>query len=263
MDPAAELMDFDLATVEKLPVIARLLAEGGAPAEPCLDIGVGTGTTTRRLFAGRRTIALDAWRPNLAPLPADELWRVQASGDRLPLADGSIGTILCSEVLEHVEDDVSLMREMARVLKPGGVAVITVPSMYYGFDSYLHLVGIQTVHDFPGPERHVRPGYTEEQLGEMAHRSGLEVTRVEYVFGPCTKLAMEAVSLAHIVYQRAVHGRRSWSWADVAEPSVASGAAFGVYRRLFPILRALGSLDRLLPTRGGFGLAMQARKPAR
>jgi SAM-dependent methyltransferase len=43
------------------------------------------------------------------------------------LPDGSFDAILCSHVLEHVEDDAAAMRELRRVLKPGGWAIVMVP----------------------------------------------------------------------------------------------------------------------------------------
>jgi SAM-dependent methyltransferase len=45
----------------------------------------------------------------------------------MKLADGSFDAILCSHVLEHVEDDAAAMRELRRVLKPGGWAIVMVP----------------------------------------------------------------------------------------------------------------------------------------
>jgi hypothetical protein len=45
----------------------------------------------------------------------------------LALADGSFGAILCSHVLEHVDDDRAAMRELFRVLEPGGWAIVMVP----------------------------------------------------------------------------------------------------------------------------------------
>jgi SAM-dependent methyltransferase len=45
----------------------------------------------------------------------------------IPLADSSVDNIICIHVLEHVEDDRKAMAEMYRVLKPGGLAFITVP----------------------------------------------------------------------------------------------------------------------------------------
>lgn len=52
---------------------------------------------------------------------------IQASMTDLPLADDSVGLMICFHVLEHIPDDGAAMREMARVLAPGGLALVQVP----------------------------------------------------------------------------------------------------------------------------------------
>ena len=63
----------------------------------------------------------------------------------LPFEDASFDTILCTQVLEHVQNAELAMAEIARVLRPGGHALITVPFLYpthempYDFWRYTHL----------------------------------------------------------------------------------------------------------------------------
>ena len=52
---------------------------------------------------------------------------VQASLTQLPFASASFDLIVCYHVLEHIPDDAAAMRELARVLRPGGVALVQVP----------------------------------------------------------------------------------------------------------------------------------------
>jgi hypothetical protein len=65
-----------------------------------------------------RYVSVDAKAPN-----AD----VHADITRLPFADESFDLAVCSHVLEHVEDDVAAMRELRRVLRPGGSVLVLVP----------------------------------------------------------------------------------------------------------------------------------------
>ena len=51
----------------------------------------------------------------------------------LPYPDNSFDGVILSEVLEHIDDDVAGLKEIYRVLKPGGVVAITVPNADYPF----------------------------------------------------------------------------------------------------------------------------------
>jgi SAM-dependent methyltransferase len=52
---------------------------------------------------------------------------------RLPFRDSVFDGVICSEGLEHVEDDLAAMRELGRVAKPGATIVVTVPNADYPF----------------------------------------------------------------------------------------------------------------------------------
>ncbi|MER6946941.1 methyltransferase domain-containing protein [Nonomuraea sp. NPDC000554] len=53
---------------------------------------------------------------------------VQGTALDMPFDDDSFDRVIAAEVLEHIPDDMAAMRELFRVLKPGGTAAITVPS---------------------------------------------------------------------------------------------------------------------------------------
>jgi hypothetical protein len=144
------------------------------------------------------------------------------------------------------------------VLAADGEAVITVPYTGIGFTGFLELLGVKTVHDYPGPERHVRPGYDESHLGRLLASRGLVLDRHRFYFRLFTRLATDLVSLAHLIYQRVVHGRRSWTWADVTASE--GSLALRVYARVFPLLWAFSRLDALLGRWRGFGLVARVRK---
>lgn len=55
---------------------------------------------------------------------------VQADAARLPFADASLDAIICAELLEHVPDPITILRECGRVLNVGGAFLATVPFMY-------------------------------------------------------------------------------------------------------------------------------------
>ena len=230
-----------------------------------LDIGIGTGYATSQVFEDRPTVCLDMIASNLhyhrekqlglgRPAPICTL----AVATELPYADGTFKYILCSEVLEHLEDDDAAVAEIARVLRDDGRAVITVPYSGHGYASFLERFGIRTVHDFPGPEYHVRTGYDEKSLGALLARHGMEIETHDYFLRFFTRLVVDSVSLGHIVYQRVVHRRRSWTWSEAAE--IEDSPVFGAYKFTFPLLKAISKGDALLGRFRGFGIIAAVRK---
>jgi SAM-dependent methyltransferase len=257
---------YDLASRDKIPVIRRLMAAESAGL--AVDIGSGMGFTTYGVFGERPTVCVDVdagnlkwYRERVAAVPgARRPLCVVGLATELPLKGDVAQYLLCSEVLEHLDDDTRAVSEIARVLAPGGRAVVTVPYTGLGFTSFLERVGIPTVHDFPGPERHVRRGYDEASLGKLLERHGLLVERAAFFLRLFTRLATDAISFFHLAYQRAVHGRGAWTWSEAA--GIQGSLAFRLYTAAFPLLRAWSSLDVLLRRRRGFGLALAAVKPS-
>lgn len=62
--------------------------------------------------------------------PESDVTDIVADAGALPLADDSVDLILCIAVLQHIRDYVRVLDEMARVLRPGGVTVVTFPFIY-------------------------------------------------------------------------------------------------------------------------------------
>ena len=95
-----------------------------------LDCGAGTGLFAEEMAAHCRVLVLDDHEESLRRLRARfsdrQVLRVSADGIPLPAAAVEIVTAL--DVLEHTEHDATVVRELARVLRPGGFAVVTVPA---------------------------------------------------------------------------------------------------------------------------------------
>lgn len=56
-----------------------------------------------------------------------ELHLLACAAERLPYPDDSFDCVVCSDTIEHVDDDVAAVRELVRVLRPGGTLVLTTP----------------------------------------------------------------------------------------------------------------------------------------
>jgi 2-polyprenyl-6-hydroxyphenyl methylase/3-demethylubiquinone-9 3-methyltransferase len=105
-----------------------------------LDAGCGTGTLSRRLAErGCKVLGVDA-----AIEMIEAAVQLAQSGDtsaqltfeqvetiaRLPLVSSSCDGILCSSVLEYVSDVEACLKEFARVLRPGGLLLVSVPNRH-------------------------------------------------------------------------------------------------------------------------------------
>lgn len=97
----------------------------------CLDIGAGSGDLLALLRQSMPDLQADACdyhieRFSLRDVPIAQL---DLNTHPLPYPDASFDLVTCSEVLEHVENFRAVLREIKRVLKPGGLMVVTTPNV--------------------------------------------------------------------------------------------------------------------------------------
>lgn len=91
-----------------------------------LDLG-GKRTHKRGTFQPPEAQASAWWYLNLEPVTVPDLF---ADVTAVPFPDEAAEVIICTEVLEHLRQPEACTREIWRVLKPGGVAFVSVPFLY-------------------------------------------------------------------------------------------------------------------------------------
>ncbi len=161
------------------------------PGRAAADIGAGTGYVTAALVErGVAVIAVDASRPMLAALadklpPRAEVECRQGDAEALPIEDGAVDYAFASMLLHHAESPPTVIREMARILKPGGTLVLT------DLDR----------HDFEflvSQQRDRWMGFDRDQVREWLVEAGLVDARVDCVGADCraTSDAGEAATVS-------------------------------------------------------------------
>lgn len=120
---------------KRLPVFAAILNRCVRARDEWLDLGCGSGVLTAELAAREARIValdgapamLDAARRTAMPNGAQVQFRL-GDAAALPWCEpGRFDGVLCSSVIEYVADGEALLAEASRVLKDGGVLVISVP----------------------------------------------------------------------------------------------------------------------------------------
>ena len=172
---------------------------GGLRGKRLLDVGCGNGAQTLRLLDRfEATVGLDVVPEHLevlrAHVPEDVPCRaVWYDGGRIPFDDASFDAVLSIETLEHVDDEMSTLGEMFRVLEPGGVLVVSVPNKWWVFETHgANLPGLpwNRVPFFswlPRPlhSRWARARiYTRQDIVRALERAGFVVEEVRYLTAP-------------------------------------------------------------------------------
>lgn len=100
-------------------------------AAPVLDLGCGTGEVARCVLRSHWPIdGLELVFREAQVARASGVYRavMRADGTKLPAASAAYGAVYSHSVLEHIPDDLGAVGEAARILRPGGRLVFTVPS---------------------------------------------------------------------------------------------------------------------------------------
>jgi ubiquinone/menaquinone biosynthesis C-methylase UbiE len=121
---------------------------------------------------------------------------VVADGTRLPFKDDAVPCVVCSEVLEHVENDQQALSELARVLETKGLACITVPHRMFYFaadDRFVH---------------HFRRYETSEMQDKLG-TAGFQLRTMKKVLGPLEKVTMFSTVMAFSAIQKVLGGREA------------------------------------------------------
>jgi SAM-dependent methyltransferase len=185
-----------------------------------------------------------------------------ARHDALPFDDAAFDQVVVIDVHEHLTEVGPLNREIARILRPGGLAVVTTPNGETRLPVAVlkRLIGMTPEH-----YGHVVQGYRFEQLESMLREQGLEIQERGAYSRFFTEMAELAINFAYVkVLSR--NGKSAAPKGTIAPNSVEQlrkvEKSYRMYSRIYPAMRAFSALDGLVPGAGGYAVAVSARKPA-
>ena len=173
--------------VARRDLVRRLLTRylPRAASRRIADVGCGTGATLTLLQPFGRTVGMD-----IAP-EAVGFCRVrghqdlvQGAATQLPFADASFDAITALDILEHLDDDAAAVRELARILRPGGLLVFTAPAYQW----------LWSEHDEALSHRR---RYVAAELRRLLQEQGLEVVKVSY----CIALLLGPIYLFRLLHR--------------------------------------------------------------
>ncbi|MEZ5169437.1 MAG: glycosyltransferase [Acidimicrobiia bacterium] len=180
----------------KRRLVARELARAGVRHGRLLDAGCGTGATVNELAIPDYGLAvgIDPSAHALDLARADRIAGpefLRATAESVPVADDSVDVLTSLDVIEHLDDDVSVLVEYGRVVRPGGTVILSVPAYRWAWSAHDEELG----H---------RRRYTIGELERAVRLAGLEVQRATYFHSWLVPLALllRRTPLRHLVGDR-------------------------------------------------------------
>lgn len=199
-----------------------------APPARVLEVGCGTGNVSSFLAKEEYEVTGCEFYPDAIKKAWPGFLIVQGDANDLPFEDDSFDIVGLFDVIEHFQDDITLLKEAVRVVRKGGIITVTVPAR----EELWSWVDEISLH---------KRRYTKDKLRQAFEKVSLNILRMEYMF----------MSLyIPLKYMRGKHGK--------------SNDLFKINRLVNTFLTGLFDIERIvskgLPLLIGTSLIAVARK---
>jgi SAM-dependent methyltransferase len=166
-----------LAKTFRIAMVKNMLRDMDLRGKCVLDVGCGIGDLSFMLAArGAEVIGIEL-APQKVARARKIAQRWHFEGLRFLAADvtkldqmnlGQFDAIFCLALLEHIPDDIALLRSLHSMLRPGGTLVLEVPNARR-----------KTIAELEGADGHMRPGYLVEEISKLLADTGFRVTQAD------------------------------------------------------------------------------------
>lgn len=203
-----------------------------------VDCGCGTGHNMRMLRPYGRVAGFDLNARGVTMAKAAGGAVVRADAARAPFASGIFDMATCFDVMQCLEPDVEVVREMSRLVRPGGSVVVT-------------LAALEILRGDHSLSWHEVRRYTPARARRLFEQAGLRVEKLSFLFGSLFPL-MLGVRLAQRVL-RAFRAPRSDT--DIAVPPAPINSL------LSAVVTAEARIARRISAPIGSSLLVVGKKP--
>ncbi len=245
---------------------ARPILEAAiAPSVRCLDVGSGVGTLSmlQENIGGRWEFTETDIKAaeETAKVVAGPVTTVDIFDHSLSL--GSYDLITVFDVIEHVPDPQAFIRRVRDLLVPGGLAIFTTPADDGGFYFWRRLADRMFGID-KNAHGHVVEGFAKKQLVDFARNANMKLTKVDMFSFAFTEMVELLYNGAYIIKNRSKQKTAGYNLSL----SPASGQdvtrhklELNIIRLLYPLLRLISLLDRIVPLKRGYEWGFVLQRP--
>lgn len=245
---------FEKSVLKQIKYKQMVAALGQSEGKQILEIGSDNGVFSylfRQRGGAWKSADIDERSVNATrELVKTNVYRL-AEGKALPFDDNEFDVVLIVDIIEHLRDDCGFMKEVYRVLKPGGYLIVNAPNMKEGslLMRLRQLIGMTDAN-----HGHVRPGYTFQDLRRLLGSDfTLETYRTHTKF--FSKLMDTLMVIAIAALKRNKKEKTSGRGVLVTGSDMKSyKTMFTVYSIVYPAVWLISSLDHLLFFRSGYML---------
>lgn len=193
-------------------------------------------------------------------LLGDPVLKLSKDRPMIPLENETLDLVIALDAHEHLEDPQTFTTEIARIIKPGGRVLVSVPNGNKSM-TVSRMKKMTRMHD--ALYGHLVPGYDIAEMEQLLGGAGLSPSYSAYYSKFFTELLELVLNLAYVRFfsKSDGSGRIEQTVAPTTEEQIAGiRGGFKVYGYVYPLFRLVSSLDALLPWQKGYAVLVEAVK---
>ncbi len=255
-----ELFKYSYMKKEKVNLIKKSIGKISQDKK-VVDIGCRQGVVSyfiREL--GGKWVHTDMEKPDLLKARKILKKNIILTGIKLPFKPESSDIVFCLDMLEHVDDDRGLLKEINSIMKRGGTIIISTPitGKVFILNKIKSFFGLK-----PEIYGHKREGYSIKNLKEIVQSAGFKIKKAETYSKFFTELIEMSLNIifVKIIKKGKKEEKRTGSISPESEKELkGNGKIFLFYKIIYPFLRAVSLLDKLLFFKTGYATFIIAEK---